>query len=74
MGFDPILIKLWWEVYIMIALCFPENGRGAPIMGGATPKNHVFLGGSPFQVTSSLRGFVESGKGFGIWLAQMAPA
>ena len=39
-------------------------------MGGATPQKHVFLGGSRFQVTSSLRGFVESGRGFGIWLAQ----
>ena len=43
-GFDPILIKFWWEVYIMIWLCFPENGRGAPIMGGATPKKRVFRG------------------------------
>ena len=25
----------------MILLCFPENGRGAPIMGGAMPKKHV---------------------------------
>ena len=54
----------------MIQLRFPENGRGAPIMGGATPKKHVCLGGSRFQVTSSPRGFVESGRGFGIWLAQ----
>ena len=69
-GFDPILIKLGCEVCIMIELCFPENGCAAPIMGGATPKKHVFLGGSRFQVTSSPRGFVESGRGFGIWLDQ----
>ena len=73
-GFDPILIKFWWEVYIMIWVCFPENGRGAPIMGGATPKKHVFLGGSRFQVTSSPRGFVESGRGFRYLVSPMAPA
>ena len=33
-------------------------------------KKHVLLGGSRFQVKSSPRGFVESGRGFGIWLAQ----
>ena len=54
----------------MIWLCFPENGRGAPIMGGATPKKHVFLGGSQFKFASSPRAFVESDRGFGIWLAQ----
>ena len=43
-GFDPILIKFGWEVCIMIELCFPENGRAAPSMGGAMPKKHVFRG------------------------------
>ena len=30
----------------------------------------MFLGGSRFQFASSPRGFVESDRGFGIWLAQ----
>ena len=40
-----------------------------PLWAEPRPKN-MFLGGSQFQVTSSPRGFVESGRGFGIWLAQ----
>ena len=40
-----------------------------PLWAEPRPKN-MFLGGSRFQVTSSPRGFVESGRGFGIWLAQ----
>ena len=40
-----------------------------PLWAEARQKN-VFLGRSRFQVTSSPRGFVESGRGFGIWLAQ----
>ena len=69
-GFDPILIKFGWEVYIVIELCFPENGHAAPIMGGATPQQHVFLGGSRFQVTSFPRGLSNLAGVFGIWLAQ----
>ena len=40
-----------------------------PLWAEPRPKN-VFLGGIRFQVKSSPRGFVESVRGFGIWLAQ----
>ena len=42
-----------------------------PLWAEPRPKNE-FLGGSRFQFASSPRprGFVESDRGFGIWLAQ----
>ena len=44
-------------------------GVVCPLWAEPRPKN-MFLGDSRFQVASSPLGFVESDRGFGIWLAQ----
>ena len=67
-GFDPILIKIRVRGLYHDLVVFWRMGVLRPLWAEPRPKN-VFLGGSRFQVTSSPRGFVESGRGFGIWLA-----
>ena len=66
MGFDPILIKLGCEVCIMIELCFPENGRAAPIMGGAMPKKQCFKGVAGFKL-HLLRGGLSNLAGVSVF-------
>ena len=73
-GFDPILIKFWWEVYILIQLCFPENGRGAPIMGGATPKKTCVFRGQPISICIFSLGVCRIWQGFRYLVSPMAPA